>query len=53
MSEDPGVATAGSATASGIASAQQPTLEDALALGLTRAEYELCLLYTSPSPRDS
>src|ERR1700721_109647 len=41
MSEDPGVATAGSATASGIASAQQPTLEDALALGLTRAEYEL------------
>jgi phosphoribosylformylglycinamidine synthase subunit PurL len=41
MSEDPGVATAGSVTASGIASAQQPTLEDALALGLTRAEYEL------------
>src|ERR1700678_2658343 len=41
MSEDPGVAMAGSATASGIASAQQPTLEDALALGLTRGEYEL------------
>ena len=41
MSEDPGVAMAGSATASGIASAQQPTVEDALALGLTRAEYEL------------
>src|ERR1700678_4054890 len=41
MSEDPGVAMAGSATASGIASAQQPTLEDALALGLTHAEYEL------------
>ncbi len=41
MSEDPGVATAGSAAASGIASAQQPTLEDALALGLTRAEYRL------------
>src|ERR1700677_1292550 len=41
MSEDHGVATAGSATASGIASAQQPTVEDALALGLTRAEYEL------------
>src|ERR1700685_3713479 len=41
MSEDPGLAMAGSATASGIASAQQPTLEDALALGLTHAEYEL------------
>jgi phosphoribosylformylglycinamidine synthase II len=41
VSEDPGVATAGSAAASGIASAQQPTLDDALALGLTRAEYEL------------
>jgi phosphoribosylformylglycinamidine synthase subunit PurL len=41
MCEDPGVAMAGSATASGIASAQQPTLEDALALGLTNAEYEL------------
>jgi phosphoribosylformylglycinamidine synthase II len=41
MSEDPGVATAGSAAAPGIANAQQPTLEDALALGLTRAEYGL------------
>jgi phosphoribosylformylglycinamidine synthase II len=41
MSEDPGVAMAASAAASGIASAQQPTVEDALALGLTRAEYEL------------
>jgi len=40
MSEDPGVAMAGPATVSGIASAQ-PALEDALALGLTRAEYEL------------
>ncbi len=41
MSEDPGVAMAGPAAASGIVSAQQPTVQDALALGLTRAEYEL------------
>ncbi len=41
MSEDPGVATASSGIAPGTASAQQPTVEDALALGLTRAEYEL------------
>jgi len=41
VSEDPGVATASSGIAPGTASAQQPTVEDALALGLTRAEYEL------------
>jgi phosphoribosylformylglycinamidine synthase II len=41
VSEDPGAATASSGIAPGTASAQQPTVEDALALGLTRAEYQL------------
>src|SRR5580693_6553940 len=50
MSEDPGVAMAGSATASGIASAQQPTLADALALGLTHAEYELVCVKQGRAP---
>jgi phosphoribosylformylglycinamidine (FGAM) synthase-like enzyme len=41
MPEDLGGATASSPTAEASASARQPTVEDALALGLTCVEYEL------------
>ena len=41
MSEDPEVATASPGPSSGTVNVDCPTVEDALALGLTRAEYEL------------